>query len=302
MKIVYLIAAHANPVHLGRLITRLSTGSSSFVVHVDAKSELGDFLHLQGPDVRFTPERIEVWWGDYSQVEATLMLLRTALEDPRHFDRFVLLSGADYPLRSTAAVERFFESHPQIEFMNVVEMPNDEAGKPLSRLTTYQPPPGRGRVGRTVHRTVLGVGRAVHRREYEEAFHELVPYGGSTWWALSREACELITAFVAREHDLVRFFRHVICPDESFFHTIVGNSELRSRIRRNVTYVDWSGGGQNPSAFTEDHLERFGRPDALTVTDVYGTGDLLFARKFADADGELVDRLDRLIVERERSD
>jgi len=90
----------------------------------------GDFLHLQGPDVRFTPERDEVWWGDYSQVEATLMLLRTALEDPQHFDRFVLLSGADYPLRSTAAVERFFESHPQNEFVNVVEMPNDEAGKP----------------------------------------------------------------------------------------------------------------------------------------------------------------------------
>jgi len=69
--------------------------------------------------------------------------------------------------------------------------------------------------------------------------HELIPYGGSTWWALSREACELVTAFVARERDFVRFFHHVICPDESFFQTIVGNSELRSQIRRNVTYVDW---------------------------------------------------------------
>ena len=301
MKIAYLIPVHANPIHLGRLVGRLSSRSSGFFIHVDAKSDLADFVHLAGPSVGFTADRVAVWWGDYSQVAATLTLIRAALDDPRQYDRFVLLSGADYPLRSTQYVEQFFEQHPRTEFVNMVEMPSDEAGKPLTRLTTYQPGPGRTPLGMALHRTMLGVGRRVHQRDYQTPFQGMVPYGGSTWWALSREACELIVSFVDRRPDFVRFFRHAICPDESFFQTIVGNAALRENVRRNLTFVDWSAGGQNPSAFTEAHLHRFGTADSLTVTDVYGSGELLFARKFVDDDGDLVARLDRLIVARDHS-
>ena len=301
MKIAYLIPAHQDPAHLARLITRLSSPTSSFMIHVDAKSDIDRFTHLRGPDVAFTHERVEVWWGDYSQVEATLTLIRAALADPRHVDRLVLISGADYPLRSTAYIERFFEQRPDSEFMNLVEMPNDAAGKPLSRLTTYQPGPGRSPVGRRFHRVVLAVGRRVHRRNYEAALHRMTPYGGSTWWALSRGACELIISFVDGNEDYGAFFRHAICPDETFFQTIIGNSLLGPNVRRNVTYVDWSAGGQNPSAFTEAHVERFRKVDALHVSDVYGSGELLFARKFTDGDTTIVDAIDRMIVEQARS-
>jgi Core-2/I-Branching enzyme len=296
MKIVYLIAAHHAPLHLGRLIAALSSESSTFVVHVDAKSDLGDFLHVESDNVALTRDRVSVWWGDFSQVEATLTLIRAGLDVTDPGDRLVFLSGADYPLRSAAYIERFFEQHPALEFMNLVAVPNEAAGKPLSRFTTYQPSPGRTAPSRAVRRVALGAGRRVHRRNYERALRGLAPYGGSTWWALSHEACELVVDFVGREPQIVDFFRHVICPDESFFQTIIGNSVFRERVRRNLTFVDWSAGGQNPSRLTESHLHRFARSGAHSVNDVYGSGELLFARKFGDADAGLVAELDRWIA------
>ncbi|MEO8170797.1 MAG: beta-1,6-N-acetylglucosaminyltransferase, partial [Oxalobacteraceae bacterium] len=120
MKIAYLILAHDNPEHLQRLITALSSSSSSFYIHIDKKSNIAPFLSIKGNHIHLTYERASVYWGDFSQVDAILILLRAAVADGCHFDRFVLLSGADYPLRSAASIGQFFESNRDREFMNLV--------------------------------------------------------------------------------------------------------------------------------------------------------------------------------------
>ena len=148
MTVAYLVAAHDNPAHLQRLIGALSSPSSKCFVHIDRKSDIEKFHGLRAHDVHITADRRSVYWADFSPIEATLVLLRAAMADPRRFDRFVLLSGADYPLRSAAAIERFFARNPGKEFIDLVAMPADGAGKPLSRLTTYVPRPGLRRSSR----------------------------------------------------------------------------------------------------------------------------------------------------------
>jgi Core-2/I-Branching enzyme len=295
MAVAYLILAHQAPVHLGRLITSLESESSTVVVHLDRKSDPEEFMHLAGTNVRFTDERVDVQWGYFSQVEAILVLLRSGLADPRRFDRFVLLSGVDYPLRSAEYIEQFFEAHRDREFINLVEIPDESVGKPITRLTTYQPDPGTGPVSRRARDLVMRIGRRIYRRDYESRLDGRVPYGGSTWWALSREACECIVRFEASEPRVVDFFRHVICPDESFVHTIIGNSQFRDNAVRNLTYSDWAPGSANPSRITEAHLDRLLTVRALGPSAVAGTHEFLFARKFSDDDHELVADVDRLI-------
>ena len=109
MKIAYLIVAHNNPMHLLRLIRALSSSSSSFFIHIDRKSNLDDFANINGDNVYVSQERIPDYWLDFSQVEATLVLLRMALAEQHRFDYFVLLSGTDYPLRSVPYIQSFFE-------------------------------------------------------------------------------------------------------------------------------------------------------------------------------------------------
>jgi hypothetical protein len=300
MKIAYLILAHSAPKHLQRLVSALSTSSSSFFIHIDKKSRLADFATITGGDIHFTKKRVTVYWGDFSQVEAILVLIQAALADERRFDRFVLLSGADYPLRSASYIGTFFERNRSKEFINLVPMPSEAAGKSISRLVNYKLRPTTPRAFRAVQRLLMMVRVLPRERDYRACFGDLAPYGGSTWWALSREACERIVSFADRETRLVGFYKHTRCPDESFFQTILGNSDFRSRIARNLTYTDWSARGRSPANITESHIPFLQANSSFSPNDVYGGGEMLFARKFTDESGDLVATLTRHILESEQ--
>jgi Core-2/I-Branching enzyme len=298
MKIAYLILAHNTPAHLQRLVTALSSDSSGFFIHIDKKSAIDKFSNIKGDKVHFIEERIPVFWGDFSQVEATLILLQAALADPRRFDRFVLLSGADYPLRSASYIERFFAHNQDKEFMNMVAMPSAAAKKPLSLLTTYRVQGGDPLISRIMQKVLLKLGVLPAQRDYRIPFHELAPYGGATWWALSREACEFIQSFWTRETQVVAFFKNTVCPDESFFHTILGNSRFKSSTLGSLTYADWSAGGANPAMITEAHLALFQSMSSLAADGGATAGEMLFARKFPEQSADLIAKLEKQMGDR----
>ncbi|MFR5854597.1 MAG: beta-1,6-N-acetylglucosaminyltransferase [Lachnospiraceae bacterium] len=63
-------------------------------------------------------QRIPVYWGGYSAVEATVQLLRAALLwEGQPFDRFVLLQGLDYPIRTNREIHAFLEEKAETEFL-----------------------------------------------------------------------------------------------------------------------------------------------------------------------------------------
>lgn len=179
-------------------------------------------------------------------------------------------------------------------------MPSREAGKPISRLTTYRVRPASPCWVQTAHRLLLRLHVRPRQRDYRLYLRDLVPYGGSSWWALSRKACEYVAAFADREVEVVAFFKNTVCPDESFFQTVLANSPFESRVARNLTYADWSRGGSSPATIDESHLAFFRATSSFDSGDVYGAGEMLFARKFGDDSGTLVAELDKQIQDRER--
>jgi hypothetical protein len=134
----------------------------------------------------------------------------------------------------------------------------------------------------------------LYSRDYKKHFQNLNPYAGSTWWALSREACQYILTFSEKETNIVNFFKNTICPDESFFHTILGNSVYKTNIIRNLTFTDWSAGGSSPENMTDKHLDLF-KASHFVPKDAYGNGEILFARKFTDDSVELISKIEKEI-------
>jgi hypothetical protein len=293
MSIAYLIATHDSPNQTRRLIGALSSETARFFIHVDAKANLQAFSSIQGSAVHFIKNRVRVYWGDFSQVRASLNLIEAALAWPQRCQRLVLLSGSDFPLRSSGYIERFFAANTAKEFINSVPIPSAAAKKPLSRITEYRVQRAAPAPIRLLQKGLLRCGLMPRTRDYRACFGSLTPFGGSSWWALSRPACEHILAFVARNPSIVQFFHNTFCPDEAIFQTILNNSELRTRIVKNVTFADWSGGGGSPAFLSEKHLELFGSGPFVTRDDVYGSGEMLFARKFRDGDAGLVEKLQR---------
>jgi hypothetical protein len=294
MKIAYLVFAYKNPRLIKREIEALSSESSAFFVHIDKKSDLSDFSSVRGENVFYVDERIPVYWGEFSGVRAILLLMRNALERAEKFDYLVLLSGSEYPIRSRQYIEKFLIEHKGDEFMKLAKVP--APGKPLSRFTTRRyesTKPAR----RFVSRVLAKFGFA--QRDPRKWLRNLELYSGRTWWALSGGACDFILRFAEENPQVEEFFTDSFAPEESFFHTIIGNSGFCPRVRGNLVYEDWSEGGSHPKLIAEEHIAQFESRDRMFDLSE-GPSELLFARKFSDDNIERVDRVDLMIARKEQ--
>lgn len=292
MKIAYLLLVHDNPGVLKRLIAALLCKDCGFFLHLDRKVDIRQFSGISGDNIFLSEERVPVYHSGFTMVEATLLLLRGALSRPQDYDYFVLLGGTHYPLRSKDYIHRFLQENRGSEFINMARMPDDSYGMPLSKLNRIyfeEDEP----VRRFLSRVLARVGLA--QRDHRRCLRALGPYGGSQWWALTREACRYIIEFVQSNESVSRFFRNTCCPDEMFFHTILGNSPFRSRVRRNFTYLDWPP-DQRPRFLDSAHVQQMESRDRVWIDDQWGSGEALFARKFSDHDLKLLDRIDAMIV------
>ena len=232
MNIAYLITAYNNPAHLHRLLRAVVTPSSAAFVHIDAKFDAQPFERIDLEGVHFIHPRIPVYWGEFTMVQAILALIESALRHPTRFDYLMLISGTDYPIRPIAQLEAFLAEHVGTQFMNIVKMPDEDVSKPLSRLRHYKVLSGRPLTIplRAARRALIQSGVMSKERSFESALNGRAPYAGSTWWTMTREACEHVLDFVAREQAFVRFYRNTWFPDEGMIHTIIGNSPFMSSI------------------------------------------------------------------------
>jgi hypothetical protein len=296
MKVAYLLFAYRNPKLIKKTIDHLACEESSFFVHIDSKSDINEFAGIAGERVFFSEKRLPVYWAEFSGVEAVMLLIRQALASPERFDYFVLLSGSEYALRSREYIHHFLETNRGAEFMTMVKVPGP--GKPLSRINTIRYPSSRA-VPRFIFRALAKFG--LGQRDWRKHLGNLEPYSGMTWWALSREACQYVVEFQDRDPRLSKYLENVFAPEEVYFHTILGNSPFRSRMRRNLLYEDWSQEGARPEMITEKHCEMFEAQDRVSIQDIHGPGEALFARKFSDESLGLVARIDAMIQRKEKT-
>ena len=120
--IAYLVEAHADVKQLIRLCDALVL-SGDVYVHVDRKQrnhtfweELNIYSRTQCR-VKVLKDRVYVAWAGFSQVKAFLKLLCAAMVSDKRYDRFVLLSGMDFPVWSPIAIHEFFDKNEDREFV-----------------------------------------------------------------------------------------------------------------------------------------------------------------------------------------
>ena len=261
MRIAYLIMTHENPLLLQRMIRTLSFGDEecAFFIHLDRKTAFEGFSSVCGQNVWFSNNRIPVYWGEFSQVDAILSLVRKAIESPSGYDYCVLITGSCYPLRTGGYIRRFLEANQGLEYMDILMVP--APGKPLSRLNTIRYPSTKP-IRRFVFRALARIGLA--QRDHRKYLGGLEPYSGDGAWALTREACQYVIDFMAANPHLERYYRKTFAADEAFLQTILGNSKFRERMQRNFVYVDWSCRmNGHPEMLCDEHVRLFEKRDRV---------------------------------------
>ena len=273
MKIAYLIAAHGNYRHLERLIKALNEGDCVFYIHIDKQSLLPD---IKGENIIFLSERVKVKWSGFSLVQVAINLLQRAFEDG--CDYYALISGADYPIKPNSYLLELLQQggeHIQIQKMGA------DPYAPLSRYKYYYFTDFYNRRNKSSIKTKFFLALQKNLRKLK--IKKQIPfqlYTGAQWFVLSKQCVEYISNEIKRNKKYRQFFLFGFCSDESFFQTIIGNSEFRNNVKGNLTYTDWSV-NPGPTRIGKHHVP------------VLKASDKFFARKFDDNSAEIIDAIDR---------
>ena len=280
-KHAYLILAHNDPEHFGLLIDALDDARNDIYVHVDRKADISEFQGIKTKDagIFFVKNRVDVRWGDPSLIDAELSLFKSAYDekDLDKYSRFHLLSGADFPLKSQDYIYKFFESHPDEEFLEIVNATDDghdlepEIRKKCGVYHLFLPyikdsnkfvanSANLARRSFMSMQFLLGIKRKYPWKELKK---------GSQWASLTPA---FVGELLRNEENIRHSFRMTHCSDEIYKQTIAVAKGYKLYDGGNMRYIDFARGTrQSPYTFREsDFEELMGREE-------------LFARKFSSA-------------------
>ncbi len=215
LQLAFLVLAHDKPRQCAKLLRAVAPMGSSFV-HMDLDTPIGPFLSEipSSNSVQFVSNRCSIRWGGFDMVEATLRLLRLAMQSG-HFDYFILLSASDYPIKSNQQIVSFLSQGG--EHIRGQGMPHP--GHSLSRLDHFFIP-AKNRHHPAI-RTLNFMLRALPARRWRQGVMKgMVPTSGSQWWALTRDCVRYVLDYVDTHPDFIRFFGGPSFQMRCFFRSL----------------------------------------------------------------------------------
>ena len=300
IRIAYLISAFADPQHLKRLIAALDAEGCEFFVHVDKKVDISPFMQLcSAENVHFLDNRVNVYWGTYSQVEFQMRMIRAALDANSPFDRIFILSGQDYPLWSNRRIADYLTAAGDKELLSGICLDCDEVQEPKKRIyRLFRPQTDfRWLSPRLNDSLSMGIRKLCKWLGVRKKLNLTVGgqnwrlYKGSDYLCLSLPLAEYVYATWAGYPAIRRYFQSSFAPSETCIQTIVFNHpEFRQRADLHT------GDYQTLKALTFLH-----HIDYIPVIRVWKEQDYdelmksgkMFARKFTtDESTPLLDRID----------
>lgn len=113
-----MILAHRDFEQIYELSLKLKRRFSVYI-HFDKKMALtsDEKSRLEFEGIKYISE-VDVKWGGWSIVEATIRLIRFALKD-ESIKFFHLISGQDWPIKSIDEIYRYFEYNNDKIFLDV---------------------------------------------------------------------------------------------------------------------------------------------------------------------------------------
>ena len=217
MRQAWLIIAHNEFEVLQHLVSMLDAPGSEFYIHFDKKVPVLPEIRSGQGKVSILEERINVCWGTVSQIEAELLLLRTALKNGP-YGHYHILSGTHLPLKDAAELFRFYDSHAGEEVLRL--WPRDD-GDADFKLRRYHFPvryfkntafPVRRAAGALVWKTLLKFQKLTGIRHLTGCDFQK----SDNWMSLTEQACRYL---VSHRKEILDKYRWSFCGDEYFAAT-----------------------------------------------------------------------------------
>lgn len=222
--IAFLVLAHTDPVQVGRLCRALDHRSRIFV-HLDAKTDIRPFLAQPLPkSVTFIPDRVRVSWAAYSTIEATLRLMRAALDSGYTFSHLVMLSGLDYPIKSMQDLHAFLQKNDGRELIKFVDASQQASYRVFYEHYWFLETNEWLRPASLDRNIRHGFGRALRQFVKKPQPEGITCCWGSAYWVLTPACVSYVLQYCEANPAYLRWARSSFAIDEHFFQTIVAHS------------------------------------------------------------------------------
>ena len=282
MKHAYLIIAHNQFELLKKLILSLDHKDNDIYLHIDKKAT--DFERstfdglLSHSKLIILENRLDVKWGDYSQIECELQLIKRAVLG--EYDYYHLMSGVDMPLKSQDEIHEFFNQNNGTLFVHFDSEKVSETELKKVKKYHFIISKNKNIIKKLLSKILMAVQFFIDRTKKRDFTFQK----GANWFSITNDfACYLLE----QEEFIKKTFKHTLCCDEFFLQTVLYNSPFKDKIVKdnfcnnyqNILYcIDWERG--SPYVYTMDDL------------DMLLSSNMFFARKFDyEKHGDIVDAL-----------
>lgn len=222
MKQAILLMAHNNLWTLNKIIQCLDYNKFDIYVHLDKKSSISfeDVYETKYSKLYFF-KKIDVRWGDYSQVECELFLMTQALENGEYM-YFHLISGADMPIKSPRKIYEFFNNNYPKEFISYAsELLPKNKEKYYNKYNLFMKNYRKNNFVKVLNNAFVATQIFINRN-YKKNI--LV---GANWFSITNDLCKYV---VSKEQEIRRRYMFTRSPDESFLQTITYESKFKNNI------------------------------------------------------------------------
>ncbi|KTT72470.1 beta-1,6-N-acetylglucosaminyltransferase [Sphingomonas endophytica] len=302
----FVLLSHREPEQLLRLVRTLNRlyGDPPIACHHDFAQCALDEAAFPG-NVRFVHPSVRTGWAKWSVVRAFLAGLRL-LYDHAAPDWFILLSGADYPIRDAAAVRADLarlDADALIDFRQV----GDTVASARARFGPRNPEldqfesDGNRRLkwshyeGAELWLPILrfnDAGRRVRPGRFTVHLPFATPFSpfskqfpcfyGDHWITGNARVAQLLLNPTEQHLRVQKHLTMRAIPEECYYQTVLCNEPGLRLVRDNHRYAQWNGGGAHPQLLTEADLP------AISASNAH------FARKFAHG-APVLDRIDAML-------
>lgn len=110
-----LIQCHNKPEQINAIINYLPETLFDIYIHVDLKSKIEKEI-VHSNNVYFIKNRIDVRWGQFSQVEATMSIINE-MDTPQKYSYCHLISGNDFMIKPVSWFEKIFNENEKKQYI-----------------------------------------------------------------------------------------------------------------------------------------------------------------------------------------
>jgi hypothetical protein len=281
MRIAFLLTLYSEPEQANLFIKQLLNyeGSNVFI-HLDSKADNIRKQIIHHDRVKIMDNSIEVNWGDFSQIQSIIELMKFAKASGGHFDYYSLHSGSDLLVRSIEELVHFLKSENKYAFTDCKPLPRKDwqYGSGLGRISLHWPMILRKKYS---HQSPMRYLRSLYGKLYGAKLikgkalpSHITFYGGSDWFTIRYDCLDDILDYTANHPEFMNLFEHSLIGSEIYFVTLFN---IRGRAEEmvsnnNLRYID----------FNNTDKKSPGSPKVLTLDDRQRISKSrhFFARKF----------------------